>query len=152
MQDIKIDKFHLIGISTRTSNQNQQAARDIPELWNRFHTEQVLENIPNKIDSTVYSVYTNYEGDHMLPYDIILGCKVSSLDQVPEGMTAHTFEGGNYKKFLAKGNLAQGAVYNAWLKIWESDINRAYTADFECYGEKAMNPENAEVDIFIATN
>jgi predicted transcriptional regulator YdeE len=30
------------------------------------------------------------------------------------------------------------------------DLDRSYTADFEIYGEKAQNPENAEVDIFIA--
>ena len=30
------------------------------------------------------------------------------------------------------------------------DLDRSYTADFEIYDEKAQNPENAEVDIFIA--
>ena len=29
-------------------------------------------------------------------------------------------------------------------------MKRDYTADFEVYGEKAQNPENAEVDIFVA--
>ena len=37
-----------------------------------------------------------------------------------------------------------------WIKIWNSDLNRIFTSDFEIYGEKAHNPENAEVDIFIA--
>ncbi len=30
------------------------------------------------------------------------------------------------------------------------DMDRAFTADFEVYGEKAQNPSDAEVDIFIA--
>ena len=35
-----------------------------------------------------------------------------------------------------KGNLAEGIVYNEWLKIWNMDLNRTYTADFEIYDEK----------------
>lgn len=34
--------------------------------------------------------------------------------------------------------------------LWNSDLPRKYTADFEIYGEKAQNPENAEVDILVA--
>jgi len=30
------------------------------------------------------------------------------------------------------------------------DLGRIFTADFEVYGEKAQNPSDAEVDIFIA--
>ena len=36
------------------------------------------------------------------------------------------------------------------MKIWNSDLDRSFTSDFEIYGEKAQNPETAEVDIFIA--
>lgn len=46
----------------------------------------------------------------------------------------------------------QGIVFEAWLEIWNLDIPRAYTADFEVYGEKTQNPADAEVDIFIAVN
>ena len=41
-------------------------------------------------------------------------------------------------------------VFGEWTKIWNSDLVRTFTADFEVYGEKAQNPENAEVDIFVA--
>lgn len=51
------------------------------------------------------------------------------------------YKGGSYQSFKAKGNLAGGAVYQAWFSIWNSDVPRAYTADFEVYGEKAKNPE-----------
>ncbi|MFT4644864.1 MAG: putative transcriptional regulator YdeE [Planctomycetota bacterium] len=30
------------------------------------------------------------------------------------------------------------------------DLDRTYTADFEIYGEKVQNPQDAEVDIMIA--
>ncbi len=115
-------------------------------------TENLLSKIPNKIDDTLYCIYTDYEKDHTKPYTTILGCKVSNLDIIPEGMVGKTFEGGNYQKHTAKGNIMEGMVFGEWLKIWNSDIPRAYSADFEVYGEKAQNPTDAEVDIFIAVS
>ena len=43
----------------------------------------------------------------------------------------------------------QGIVYNEWVKIWNSDLDRTFVADFEVYGEKAQDPTNAEVEIFV---
>ena len=152
MKKLKIEAFHVIGISVRTTNENQQAAKDIPALWGRFMSEGIQAKIPNKIDAEVLSIYTNYEGDHTKPYDTILGCRVSSLDVVPEGMVAQSFEGGSYVEFVSKGDMNQGAVYNTWLEIWNADLDRKFTADFEVYGEKAKNPANIEVPIFVVVN
>jgi len=60
------------------------------------------------------------------------------------------FEEATDTKNIVKGNILQGLVYNEWTKIWNSDLARTFTADFEVYGEKAQNPENAEVNIFVA--
>lgn len=73
-----IQKFHVIGISIRTTNENNQAAQDIPELWNKFMTESVIEKIPNKVENAVYCIYTEYEKDHTKPYTTILGCRVKT--------------------------------------------------------------------------
>jgi predicted transcriptional regulator YdeE len=150
MKIMTIEPFTIIGISVRTINHEETAAKDIGGLWNKFITEGIASKIPNKIEESIFSIYTNYESDHTKPYDTILGCKVSSLDEIPEGMVGQAFEGGNYTQFIAKGNLTQGVVYNTWNEIWNQDLNREFTADFEVYGEKAMNPEDAEVDIFVA--
>ncbi|MDP8100894.1 GyrI-like domain-containing protein [Phocoenobacter atlanticus] len=80
----------------------------------------------------------------------MLGCKVENTDVIPNGMVAKTIEDGNYEKFIAKGDLTKGAVYEAWAKIWNADLDRLYTADFEIYGEKAQNPTDAEVEILVA--
>ena len=147
---VVLESFKIIGITVRTTNENGQAGIDIPKLWNKFMTENVLTKIPNKISEEIYSIYTEYKSDHTEPYTTVLGCKVNSLATIPEGMQGFTFQGGNYKKFTAKGDLTQGAVYQEWSKIWNLDLKRAYTADFEVYGEKAQNQQNAEVAIFIA--
>lgn len=147
-----IQKFNIIGVSIRTTNENEQSGKDIPALWDKFISEGIAEKIPNKINHSIYSVYTDYEKDHTKPYTTILGCVVESLDFIPDEMVGITIETGSYEKFIAKGNLNDGIVINEWIKIWNSDLNRSFTSDFEIYGEKAQNPENAEVDIFIAIN
>ncbi|MGG7437490.1 GyrI-like domain-containing protein [Chryseobacterium arthrosphaerae] len=150
MNNMKVEPFKVIGIAVRTTNENNQAAKDIPVLWEKFMSEDILNAIPNKIDTVVYSIYTDYEKDHTKPYTTVLGCKVENLDHIPEGMVGKSFEGGNYIRFTPKGNLAEGLVINEWNKIWNMDLGRVFTADFEIYGEKARNPSEAEVDILIA--
>jgi predicted transcriptional regulator YdeE len=150
MQKETIAPFQIIGISVRTSNEENKAAIDIPALWNQFMAENIMDKIPNKTSSEVYSIYTNYEGDHTKPYDTILGCKVSSLDNIPKGMIGQTFEGGKVAKFTSKGDLEDNIIYKTWLDIWEADLDRTFTADFEVHGAKSMDRANAEVDIFVA--
>ena len=146
----KIQQFSVIGISIRTTNENGQSGIDIPALWNKFMTEGIIEKIPNKMDNSIYCIYTEYEKDHTKPYTTIIGCKVENLDSVPDGMTGKTFDDEKYIKHIAKGSILHGIVFNEWTKIWNSDLQRTFSADFEIYGEKAQNPENAEVDIFVA--
>ncbi len=150
METIKIQPFTVAGISVRTTNEGGQAGKDIEALFNRLMSENLVAQIPNKVDDAVCSVYTDYEGDHTQPYTVLLGCRVSNADGLPEGITAQHFEGGSYQPFVARGDLSQGAVYQQWVEIWNTDLDRAYTADFEVYGEKARDPADAEVDIFIA--
>ncbi|WP_406844809.1 GyrI-like domain-containing protein [Flavobacterium soyae] len=145
-----IHNFSIIGISVRTTNENGQSGQDIPALWNKFISEGVADKITNKLNNDIICVYTDYEKDHNKPYTTILGCPVENLDCIPEGLTGKIIESDNYDKFTPKGNLADGIVYNEWLKIWDSGLNRIFTSDFEIYGKKAQDRENAEVDIYIA--
>lgn len=152
MKKVTIEPFMIIGIWVRTTNENNQAAKEIGDLWGKFMSQNVLDAIPNKIETTIYCIYTDYESDHTKPYTALLGCKVSSLDSIPDGMIGKTFVGGNYVKLSAKGNLMNNLIINKWIEIWSMDLNRAFTADFEVFGEKAQNPNDAEIDFLIATN
>ncbi|MCX2484573.1 GyrI-like domain-containing protein [Pedobacter sp. MR2016-24] len=149
MNDQKINAFTIIGLAVRTANGKGQAETDIPALWNRFMSSQAADQIPGKTDDTLYCVYTDYEKDHTAPYTVILGCRVHSIDQLPEGMTSVSIKAGNYVEFTAKGNIMEGIVYHTWLDIWASGLDRAYETDFEVYGPKAQDPGNAEVPVFI---
>ncbi len=150
METVNVEGFYIIGIAVRTTNENGQSAKDIGALWNKFISEGIVDKIPNKVNTEIYSVYTDYEGDYMQPYTTILGCKVENLDNIPEGMVAKEIKGWKYAKFIAKGDLTKGAIYQEWSKIWNTDLERVYTSDFEIYGEKAQNPIDAEVEILVA--
>jgi len=142
----------IVGISVRTTNENAQAKQDIGGLWGRFMEEGIRSKIPNAIDESIYAVYTDYESDHSKPYTTILGYKVDSLKDIPVGMVGHEIEPSDFEKFTAKGNLKGDAVIAMWGQIWNSDIDRSYTSDFEVYDERASDPSNGEADIFIALN
>ncbi|WP_202929004.1 GyrI-like domain-containing protein [Chitinophaga agri] len=147
---MEIPSFNIIGIDVVTTNENGQSAQDIPALWHCFFSEGIADRIPNKTDQTIYAVYTDYEKDHTKPYTTIVGCKVSTLDEIPAGMAGKVIPAGKYHQQVATGNISQGSVYNEWVKIWNSGLERTFTADFEAYGARAQDPENAAVDIFVA--
>lgn len=151
METIQKENLKIIGISVRTTNQNQQAAKDIPALWEQFVTTNVIDKIPNKLDGKVFSVYTDYESDYMGSYTTILGCEVSSLENVPEGMTTVEIPEDFYTNFTINGKLNENIVYNKWLEIWQSDIKRSYHSDFEVYEKSTLKEQKGTVNIYIAT-
>lgn len=143
--------FKIIGISTQTSNRNGEASEAIGALWGQFISENLLEKIPNQVDSDIVCVYTDYESDYTGKYTCLLGLKVSSLENIPDGLVGRAFEGGNFQSFLAKGGLPQ-AIVDTWQSIWEQDetLNRSYIYDYEVYDDRSRLGEESEVDIYIS--
>jgi len=145
-----IQKFYVIGISIRTTNENGQSAKDIEALWAKFWGEEIQKQIPNKINDDIYAVYTDYETDFTGPYTAIVGLSVSSLGNIPPGFVGLTIEKDTYQKFVSKGKMPE-AVFNTWLEIWDSkDLKRAYKYDFTIHGKKYYDGDNAEVETFIS--
>lgn len=144
------EELIVVGISKRTSNQNGQAAKDIPQLWQKFMAKDIARELANKVDDTIYALYTDYEGDHTKPYTLTIGYKVSNLDNIPEDMTVKIVPEANYAKFMAKGDLTKDAVINKWMEIWNSNLDRSYTADIEIYDDRAKDPTNGEAEILIS--
>ncbi len=151
MKKETIEGFTIVGLAVRTTNENSQAAKDIPALWNKFMTENRVEQIPNKLDHQIYCMYTDYEGDFTKPYTTILGCKVANDPaEIPDGLVRKFVPTASYTKVVATGNLLEGAVYKAWVNIWNSALSRAYQSDFEVYGLGAQDPAKASVDIYLS--
>ena len=146
---IELETFYVAGISVRTTNQNGQAQSDIGALWQRFFSEGIREKIPGKIGEDIYCIYTDYESDANGPYTAFLGCKVASPGRFPMGILSRTIPGSRYKVFTAKGKLPESVV-KTWQNIWKSGIERKYAADFDLYGERAQDPNDAEVQIYVS--
>ena len=150
MKTTQMKSFNVIGIKIRTTNQEMQAAKDIPALWEQFMSQNIIEKIPNKESDDVYAIYTNYESDYTGAYDMIIGCKTYSLSEVPENMCALKISANSYEEFIAEGKLNDNIVYNKWMEIWQTDLNRKYEADFEIYPENVLPSENTKVPIYIS--
>jgi predicted transcriptional regulator YdeE len=142
-------KKWVIGIPIKTSNENGQFFIDVPPLWERFYKEGMAEKIPNRLNKDLLAVYTDYEGDYTKPFTYIIGCEVSSLDKVPEGMRGIEIPAFSYAVFTAKGEFPQ-SMGIAWHAIWHSGLKRSYTTDYEIYHADFNPQNNPEIDIFIA--
>lgn len=143
--------IQVIGIVCRTSNAPEAGPQDIPKLWERFYREDVPNRIPNKLSNDIIALYCDYEGDHTAPYSIIIGCPVSSISSIPEGMVAKTIPSSSYAVFRAVGDHPK-ALIETWERIWkQSDLQRTYTGDFELYGDKFLSEAPKEVEVFIAS-
>ncbi len=140
----------IAGIKTRTTNNDSQAMADIGAMWQEFFSKNILSAIDDRVSNDIYLIYTNYESDYLGYYDAILGLQVSDFTGVASGFFKHTIQAGKYKKYLAKGQLPD-AVINVWKEIWKADVslNRIYGSDFEIYTDKALNKQDAEVEIMI---
>lgn len=147
---INIQKFMLFGIklAEKTTNENGQSGIDCGNLWQKFVTENYVSKIPNKLSDQIFAVYYQYDGDHTKPFSYFIGCKVAEDTFIPEGMDSLVIENGIYEKFTAEGKMPD-CIANAWIDIWNSKLDRRYITDFEVYGEKSQDWNNAEVEIYI---
>lgn len=146
-KSVKIEPFLVIGIALRTNYDN--AAKEIPSHWERFYKEGIGDKIPNVIDNRVIALYTDYEGDFTDPYTLIVGKKVSSIDEVPEGMISKSIPKGSYAQFTSAGKIP-GCLMKTWQEIWDAPIHRSYTVDFEIFPETWSYEDVTKVEVFVA--
>jgi predicted transcriptional regulator YdeE len=147
--------FPVIGIAARTSNE-KEATPDavIGKQWRRFMQENLAAQIPNKSDSAILAVYTNYASDKDGDYTIIFGARVRSAAQIPSGMVVSQVPAGRYAIFMSEKGPVAKVVSAAWQRIWSVPKNspgsdRSYKTDYEIYDQRAANPNDAQVEIHI---
>jgi len=147
--------FTVIGISARTSNA-QEVTSDgvIAKIWGRLFQEGLLAKIPRKADQNIVAVYTDYASDHNGEYTYILGARVTSDAEVPAGMVATKIPAGKFAVFTSERGPAPKVVPELWMKInslpaGAIGANRRYKADFEIYDERATDPQNLQMDVYI---
>ena len=124
-----IEGFDVVGVRIRTNN--TEAMEAIGALWARFTDEGLGERIPSD-DGDLLALYTAYESDHTGDYEYLIGKRVATGSDVPGGLSRVRVRGGTYAVVAAEGEMPQ-ALVGTWGRIWESDLARAFTTDFEIY-------------------
>ena len=152
---VQQDEFTVVGISARTRNALEMTPQGvIGAMWGRLFQEGIIQKIPNKADPRVVAVYTDYASDHNGEYTYVLGARVTSDADVPAGMVAKKIPAGKYAVFTSEKGPAPQVVPALWMKInslpqGAVGTDRAYRADFEIYDERAMDPQNLQMDVYV---
>lgn len=144
-----LGQFFVLGIAVKTTNENGQAQKDIGELWQRFFKDNITSLIPNKVGEDIYCIYTDYEGESKTVYTTILGHKVTSLQNIPGRLTGKAIPKTTYHLYTSVGKLPD-CVVSTWEHIWNTPLRRAWLADFDVYGAKSRDPDNAEVATYLS--
>ena len=135
----EIQEICIAGIKTITDNTEGMTL--IPQTWERFFSENILDRIENKIpESGIYAVYTEYESDENGKYAFVIGTRVTTPD-LSVGISAVVIPAGKYAVFTA---VSRDKVVDVWQHIWQSRIQRTYLSDFEYY-----DPTTEEIRIFV---
>jgi predicted transcriptional regulator YdeE len=149
--------FGLIGISTRTKNADETNPRTgkIGPLWGRFVQENIKEQIPGKTNAITLAVYSEYESNEKGMYSLTVGCESHHAGILPPAMVLRYVPTQRYAVIRTRRGPIPDVLFDAWQGIWkmsEKDLggHRSFTFDFELYDQRAQDPKNAEVDIYLA--
>jgi len=128
------------GITVRTSNEREAdpAQARIGALWGRWFEGGCGAQVPGAIDpERVYGVYSGYDRagpDGIGSYDLTIGVAVPADATPPAPLVVRTIPPGRFARFEARGPMP-GAIVATWERIWQTDLPRAFTADYELYDE-----------------
>jgi predicted transcriptional regulator YdeE len=153
---VQQEEFTVIGIAVRTSNAEQMTeARPIGKQWERLFKEGVLTAIPNKADANIMALYTEYASDKDGAYTYVLGARVTKVESVPAGMVAKKVPAGHFAVFTSERGPVQKVVVEMWQRVWATPKSalggdRTYKADFEIYDQRAQNPADSVVDLYVS--
>lgn len=146
---VELEEKVVSGIRIKTTNQDGKAIQDIGMTWQKLFANGIYEKIPNKVNGKTIGLYTEYEGDYTRPYTFIAGAEVSQKVQIGEEIESIIIPKGKYAKFVITGDV-QNSVGKAWQEIWNMDLKRKYTCDFEEYQNNSEDMQKQEIHIYIA--
>lgn len=150
-------EMKLVGLSVRTNNKNEMNPQTskIAELAGRFWGQNIANQISNRQNPGVtFSVYTEYDSNEHGDYTYFIGEEVNAFENIPNTFQKLVIPFSKYQKFTTPEDKIPDVIINAWQQIWkmsESDFSgkRTYIADFEVFDQRASNPNQVVLDIYI---
>lgn len=155
---VERDEIHLVGLAARTTNALEMGEEaKIPKLWEQFWQSGIRARVLEQLGGEeVYSLYSDYQNGADGEYNVLVGYRVLSLTGLSnvEGLQTAVIPAAKYAVFTTNRGPVMKIIPEAWQTIWrwaeESDLERTFTGDFELYDERSINPEDSQVDIYIA--
>jgi predicted transcriptional regulator YdeE len=147
--------FFVAGYLVRTNNTDEASGHGkIGDLWQRFYKENLGAQIPNRSDSALTVVYSEYSSDETGDYNYLLGARVTSVTDLPPGMVWKKVDPGPYAVITTDIGQMPGVLQAAWRKIWQMSPTelggkRAFVTDYEIYDARSANPAHAQVEIHV---
>ncbi|QDH21088.1 GyrI-like domain-containing protein [Saccharibacillus brassicae] len=156
------------------------SAGKIPGLWQTYGQSSLAADPGPEVlnPHLLYALYTDYESDASGAYTLVIGhesaaasagSQTSAVRSEASQAAAESAESGafrvpetfralvpqsRYRVFKTRTGPMGEVVAEAWAGIWahfeQSAERRTYTGDFELYDTRGMDPEAAEVLIYIA--
>ncbi|MCT4604913.1 MAG: GyrI-like domain-containing protein [Marinisporobacter sp.] len=146
---VTLNKKIVVGIMKQTTNEGGQCVQDIGEVWQKFITTGIHEKIVGKVNHKAIGLYTDYQGDCTKPYDFVACCEVINDRMLDASLIKKIIPKGKYAKFVINGDVKE-AVGQFWTKLWQMNLDRAYTCDFEEYQNNSQDMKNQEIHIYIS--
>lgn len=143
---VEMKKKVFVGLNVKTSNSNPEMPQIIGGVWQEFFTSGLNDKIRNAVNEYTVCLYSDYENNNDA-YQVTIGKEVTSAAN-PELVVKEIPE-GRYAKFEIHGNQVE-AVGQAWSEIWNMDLDRRYTGDYEEYLNSDC--DNCSINIYIALN
>ncbi|GAB6991129.1 GyrI-like domain-containing protein [Paenibacillus pini] len=153
---VKRSGLELVGLGARTTNAEEAGPNGkMGSLWEAYFQRNLSSEMEFHNPHLIYCLYTDYESDASGAYTVLIGHERPSNSSVlPEELIQAVVPDAKYMMFKTKRGPVFEVVVEAWQEIWAffetSDVERAYTGDFELYDARYFDPQDAEVQIYIA--
>ncbi|UPA29335.1 GyrI-like domain-containing protein [Terrisporobacter glycolicus] len=148
---VNLKEKKVVGLVKETTNNNNKSVEDIKRLWEEFFIKGHYENIKNRKDNKSIGLYTDYQGDFTKPYNFFCCCEVNKIDSIEDPLVNKTIPRGKYAKFIINGDV-QNSVGKFWIELWQMNLDRKYSCDFEEYQNNTEDMQNQEIHIYISIN
>lgn len=139
---VNLEEKIIVGVSTTTSNDDPKMGEKIGKLWSDLYQGGANEKIKNKVNEYAIGLYSDYTENS---YTVTAGNEVSKSEN--DELITKIIPAGRYAKFSVHGHMER-AVAQAWGEIWQMQLERSFTGDFEEYLNSDF--ENSDIDIYIA--
>ena len=142
--------FNLLGISVETTFENDQHEKDIKKVWEELIDLNFHKIVPGNKGTEIYAVYSNYHGPAKSSFTYTVGLRLDKKIVTNNKMKMMTVPKTNFAVFDTKyknGN----SINNTWQKIYESDLERAFTYDVELYKLDMGSYAIKDVEIWAST-